>query len=213
MKKIFIFIFILFSNFMFSEKIHIQSGYLEKRFVEGDSRIIIKGTTKKRAILKLETKIIQGDKIEIWGENNRFVQCDGNIDIIDSEEDVYITGNSFFYDRDKDILKVNGNVYLEDKKNSIVVRSNYIESFNKEKIINMQMNVRIFKENTTARAEFAIYDRAKENLELFGFPIVYKDNDEYQSTKILINLDTDEITLQGKVKGKLESEKEDKKEN
>jgi lipopolysaccharide export system protein LptA len=64
--------------------------------------------------------------------------------------------------------------------------------------------VRIFKKDIVCRSEFARYQRDKKILELSGMPWVSKGGDVYQAARITINLDTEEISLEGSVQGTLE---------
>ena len=43
-------------------------------------------------------------------------------------------------------------------------------------------------------------------------PVVFWKNDEYRALRIIVDLDKDEITLEGKVSGSIFTEKEDKEE-
>ena len=62
------------------------------------------------------------------------------------------------------------------------------------------------------RSEFARYNRNDDILELTGMPVVFWKNDEYRALRIIVDLDKDEITLEGKVSGSIFSEKKDTEE-
>lgn len=196
-----------------ASEIEIKSGYLERVIENGEEKIIIIGSSSTKAFIKIEDKIVQGQKIEIKGKNNRYIQSEGEVKLLDSKNDITITGGSFYYDREEDILKVLTNVYMEDRKNKIVARSEYIESLGRKKIVNLQINVRLFKGDITSRSEFAIYDRDRNRLELFGYPVVHKKNDKYESIRIIMSLDTDEIILEGDVKGMIENTQQEKQDS
>jgi ABC-type multidrug transport system fused ATPase/permease subunit len=61
--------------------------------------------------------------------------------------------------------------------------------------------VRILKDKLACRAEYALYRRKDNELELTGSPSAYKDGDEYKATRILVNTDTEDIRLEGEVSG------------
>jgi lipopolysaccharide export system protein LptA len=67
----------------------------------------------------------------------------------------------------------------------------------------------MFGEDFTARSEFARYRRDDNVVELSGLPIVYWEDDTYEATRIVVNLDTDEITLEGQVQGSIVTEEEE----
>ena len=58
------------------------------------------------------------------------------------------------------------------------------------------------------RSEFARFRREEEILELSGMPYVYWKGDEYRASRIVINLKTDEIRLEGEVQGTVTTEEE-----
>ena len=83
----------------------------------------------------------------------------------------------------------------------MVIKGDYIENDDQRKIAIVQINVRILKENLSCRAEFARYDRAAKTLELTGSPMVRREGDEYRASTILVDLDTEDIVLDGAVSG------------
>ena len=100
-----------------------------------------------------------------------------------------------------------------DQKNEIVAKGSYFKNLGKENITIIQIGVRILQasedESMTCRSEYAKYNRDNNSLELSGMPVVFWQDDEYRATKITINLDTDDITLTGKVSGSIRSEEEE----
>jgi lipopolysaccharide export system protein LptA len=67
----------------------------------------------------------------------------------------------------------------------------------------LQISVRLFKEKMVCRSEYAIYRRQEELLDLSGFPIVYKDSDEFRADRIRVDLDTDDVIMDGSISGTL----------
>src|SRR5208337_2058094 len=92
-----------------------------------------------------------------------------------------------------------------DLKNEMVVRGGFIEDNDLEKITIVQIGVRIFKKDITCKAEFAKYWRDKKTLELSGLPWVSKGSDVYQAARITVNLDTEDISLEGDVQGTIKT--------
>ena len=95
---------------------------------------------------------------------------------------------------------------MEDRKNEIIVRGHHLENRDRDDITLIQIGVRIVKKDLAARAEFARYQRKTDILELSGMPVAYWKKDEYKAARIVMNLDTEEITLLGEVKGSIVSE-------
>ena len=91
------------------------------------------------------------------------------------------------------------------------VKGGFIENHDKDEITIIQIGVRLLKEDMICRSEFARYFRKDDILELSGLPVVFWKGDEYKATKITINLDTEEISLEGEVRGSITSEDEEEK--
>jgi lipopolysaccharide export system protein LptA len=147
---------------------------------------------------------ITADSIELFGKDFIYAQCHGNVHVVDARRGLDLTSQDLFYDRDQKISRVRGNATMADVKNEMVVKGGFIEDRDTEQIDIVQIGVRIFKKDIVCRSEFARYQRDKKILELSGMPWVSKGGDVYQAARITINLDTEEITLEGSVQGTLE---------
>jgi lipopolysaccharide export system protein LptA len=147
---------------------------------------------------------ITADSIELFGKDFIYAQCHGNVHVVDARRGLDLTSQDLFYDREQKIARVRGNASMADVKNEMVVKGGFIEDRDTEQIDIVQIGVRIFKKDIVCRSEFARYQRDKKILELSGMPWVSKGGDVYQAARITINLDTEEITLEGSVQGTLE---------
>ena len=127
----------------------------------------------------------------------------------DSEKGIRITADSMLFNRNDDITRFEGGIILEDLKNEVIVKGSYMEYSGETEIVIIQIGVRIFKDDMVSRSEFARYIRDDDILELSGMPFVYWKGDEYRALKITINLDTDEIFLEGSVSGTIYTEDEE----
>jgi lipopolysaccharide export system protein LptA len=67
--------------------------------------------------------------------------------------------------------------------------------------------VRILKDKLACRAEYALYRRKDNELELTGSPSANKEGDEYKATRILVNTETEDIRLEGEVSGNVTDKK------
>jgi len=147
---------------------------------------------------------ITADSIELFGKDFIYAQGHGNVHVVDARRGLDLTSKDLFYDRDRKIARIRGNAMMADVKNEMVVKGGFIEDRDTEQITIVQIGVRIFKKDIICRSEFARYQRDKKILELSGTPWVSKGGDVYQAARITINLDTEEITLEGSVQGTLE---------
>lgn len=195
----------LTTGFSESKKFTFSSDRTSITMTKGKNKTVLTG----KAHIVSDTTDIRADTIELFGPDFRYAECSGNVTAIDTRQGIKITTENLFYDRDNKRLIIRGYAQMVDQKNEMVVKGGYFENLSDEKITLIQIGVRILKASKdstlTARSEFARYDRSKNTLELSGMPVVYKDGDEFHSTRITINLDTDEIKLTGKVSGTITS--------
>lgn len=184
----------------------------------GDSLSSSRGKGKEHTSLKGNAGIIsnstriKADNIEIYGSDNDFAECTGTVEVIDNEKGISLKAERLFFNRRDDIIRVEGAAVMEDMKNEVIVKGNFLEYMGSDETCLIQIGVRILKDDMVCRSEFARYNRNDEILELTGMPVVFWKNDEYRALRIIVNLDKDEITLEGKVTGSIFTEKEDKDE-
>ena len=184
----------------------------------GDSLSSSRGKGKEHTSLKGNAGIIssstkiKADNIEIYGSDNDFAECTGTVEVIDNEKGLSLKAERLFFNRRDDIIRVEGAAVMEDMKNEVIVKGNFLEYMGSDETCLIQIGVRILKDDMVCRSEFARYNRNDEILELTGMPVVFWKNDEYRALRIIVNLDKDEITLEGKVTGSIFTEKEGKNE-
>lgn len=184
----------------------------------GDSLSSSRGKGKEHTSLKGNAGIIssstriKADNIEIYGSDNDFAECTGTVEVIDNEKGISLKAEKLFFNRKDDIIRVEGAAVMEDMKNEVIVKGNFLEYMGSDETCLIQIGVRILKDDMVCRSEFARYNRNSDILELTGMPVVFWKNDEYRALRIIVDLDKDEITLEGKVSGSIFTEKEDKEE-
>jgi lipopolysaccharide export system protein LptA len=149
--------------------------------------------------------LLRADRIEIQGEKNQFIDCTGNVWGQEEEKNIFFQTDRLRYDRTLKIARLEGNSTLEDRKNEIVAKGRFIEYDDKAEITVFQISVRLFKDNLVCRSEYAIYRRKEKILELEGFPVVHKKEDEFRADKIRVDLDTDDVTMEGSVSGAIKN--------
>ena len=150
-----------------------------------------------------DTLLLQAERIEIHGTNNRFIDCMGNVTGLDNDKEIFFQTDRLRYDRTLKIARLEGNSTMEDRRNEIVARGRFIEYDDLNEIAIMQISVRLFKDNLVCRSEHAVYNRIEQTLALSGFPVVFKNDDEYRAERIRVDLDTDDVVMEGEVRGSL----------
>jgi lipopolysaccharide export system protein LptA len=172
---------------------------------EGEERTVLSGNAR----VVSEDTTIRAERIEIYGEDFRYAQAGGGVMARDEEQGIELDARTLFFDRQENVLRAEGQVTMEDTENDVVVKGEFVENRGEESITIIQVGVRMFGEDFTARSEFARYRRDDNVVELSGLPIVYWEDDTYEATRIVVNLDTDEITLEGQVQGSIVTEEEE----
>ena len=157
------------------------------------------------AEVRSDNLLLRADHIEIHGSDNRFIHCSGNVYGFEEEKNIIFLTDRMRYDRTLKIARLEGNSTMEDRKNEIVARGRFIEYDDENEIAIMQISVRLFKDNLVCRSEYAVYRRVEKTLALSGFPLVYKKDDEYRADRIRVDLDTDDVIMEGDVKGTLKN--------
>lgn len=206
MKKYIILIAFSLSGFMFlfPESLIFGCDQSESSFAEHNKRSTLIGN----AYVITDSLDIKSDRIELYGKDYRFADCIGNVTINNTKENFIITSEKLLYDNDKKEATVTGNAVMKDIDNEMIIKGEYIKSFEETSITLIQIKVRIINEDLVCRSEFAEFNSDLNRLILTGDPIVYKDKDVFQASKIEINLDNNDIIMEGKVKGNI-SEKND----
>jgi lipopolysaccharide export system protein LptA len=179
-----------------------QGDSMETVLAKGKERTVLTGNAE----VHTEDNLIRADRIELYGEDFRYVSCEGNVRIVNEQKGIDVTCQQLFYNRQEKVVRVRGKVVMLDKKNEVVVKGGFLENFEDSDETVVQIGVRILKEDLVCRAEYARYQRGEDKLELSGMPVVNWKGDEYRALKIYIDLGTDTIRLEGDIRGKVSSE-------
>jgi lipopolysaccharide export system protein LptA len=155
------------------------------------------------AEVRSDNLLLRADRIELQGDDNQFIDCSGNVWGNEEEKEILFQTDRMRYDRKLKIARLEGNSSLEDKKNEIVAKGRFIEYDDEAEVTVFQISVRLFKDNLVCRSEYAVYRRTEKLLDLSGFPVVYKKSDEFRADRIRVDLDTDDVTMEGSVSGSI----------
>jgi lipopolysaccharide export system protein LptA len=163
----------------------------------GSETTILIGNAEVRS----DNLLLRADRIEIQGKDNQFIVCTGNVWGHEEAKNILFVTDKLRYDRKLKIARLEGNSSMEDRDNEIVTRARFLEYDDKREIAVFQINVRLFKDDMVCRSEYAIYHRNEKLLDLSGFPVVFKKDDEFRADKIRVDLDTDDVIMEGTVSG------------
>lgn len=158
------------------------------------------------AEVRSDNLLLKADRIELQGEDNQFIDCSGNVWGMEEEKEIIFLTDRMRYDRKLKVARLEGNSSLEDRKNEIVAKGRFIEYDDESEITVFQISVRLFKDEMVCRSEYGVYRRNEKLLDLSGFPVVYKKSDEFRADRIRVDLDTDDVTMEGSVSGSIKDE-------
>jgi lipopolysaccharide export system protein LptA len=167
----------------------------------GKEITILSGNAEVRS----DNLILRAEKIEILGDNNQFIDCTGGVWGVEEEKEIFFQTDRLRYDRALKIVRLEGNSVLEDRKNEIVAKGRFIEYDEQAEVTVFQISVRLFKDDMVCRSEYGIYRRNEKLLDLSGFPVVFKKDDEFRADRIRVDLDTDDVTMEGAVSGTIKN--------
>lgn len=162
--------------------------------------------------VKTGTITIEAESIDMYGENSRYLSCRESVVLRDSEKEITLYSNTLNYDRETELLTVNGWVELIDLKNQMIAKGAYLRIDQENENFLLQVNVSVLKTDEEGNdmfctADSAYYESEANMLELTGSADVIYNDSHYAASRILIDLETNEFTLEGGVSGKI-NEKE-----
>jgi lipopolysaccharide export system protein LptA len=160
-----------------------------------------------KASVKTGSISIVADRIELFGKDFTYLQCSGSVRVVDTDKKLRLESPSLYYDRSKKLLRAQGPSVLQDDRNKLVLKAEWIESDNETEITLAEIAVRIVKDKIACRSEYALYKRKDNILELTGAPSASKEGDSYEASRIVVNTDTEDIQLEGEVKGSVVDKK------
>ena len=190
-------------------KIKFSATSMQGSIKEGQNSTSLTGN----AVVIVDTMEIKADRIEIYGKDYRYLKATGAVTGEDKEKGFSFSSNFMQYDRDKEVATFFGKTELNDTKNDVKITSEHIEYNQKAETMLMQFDVKILRKEITCTSMFAMYNRKSSALNLTGRPIVTKSKDTFQAARITVNLDSEDITLEGRVSGNVVEEKRSQSEN
>ena len=197
--KLFTFVFIVLAFPVYAEVFTFRADRMSGGRATGREVTVLTGNAEVRA----DNFLLQADRIEIHGPNNRFIEGIGNVRGMEVEKNIHFRTDRLRYDRTLRIARLEGNSTLEDRNYGMTARGRFIEYDDKQEIAIFQISVRMFKDDLICRAEFAVYRRRDQTLVLQGFPVVYRGNDVFRAERIRVDLETNDVVMEGAVEGEI----------
>lgn len=205
---------LLFSFFMISASLSAEKILFSADAMSGKTGSKSDATTLNgNAWVKTETMEIKAETITLSGENFRYITAGGTVDGTNTESMLDFTCGNMKYDRTTKLARLEDNVHMVDTENDVTADAQIIEYDQNTQIATMQINVSIKQKDNTCTAAYAIYRKGKQTLEMTGNPKIVQGEDSFRAQEISLNLDTQEIKLDGRVSGQVADSKKSDKES
>lgn len=144
---------------------------------------------------------IAADAITMSGKNFRYIEADGNITGKNFEAKLEFTCGKLLYDRVTKIATLRDNVHLDDTENNVTADAQIIEYNQNTDVAIIQIDITLKQKDNVCKSAYAVYRKKTQMLELSGNSQITQGEDMFRAQEITLNLDTQEITLDGRVKG------------
>lgn len=206
MKKLIAFIFFisLFTSLSTAEKISFHAKKMSGTAGNKNNSTVLQGNAQ----VKTESMEIFAEYIELYGKDFRYIKARGNVKGINTESEMDFTCENLKYDRKTKIASLEGNVHLVDIKNDVKADAQIIEYNQNTEIAVMQIGINLVQKDNVCTGAHAIYKKNEQLLELNGNPQIMQKDDTFRAQTIFLNMDTQEITLSGRVKGSVKTEEQ-----
>lgn len=203
MKTIFsVMLLSLFAATAFCEKISFTADYMHGSASETNNKTVL----ERHAHISTDTFDINASVIELEAENYRYVTATGSVSGKSKKSNLDFTCDKLFFDRETDLVYFEGNVYVKDEANNVDAHSQLMEyDLNTETAV-LQVNVKLNQNNSKGTSSLAVYKTKEKTVDLTGNPKIVRGSDIFKAQKITLNVETEEILLDGKVSGNVTSE-------
>lgn len=181
--------------------ISFRGGYTRAVMREGRESILL----SQGAVVSVGSIQFEAQRIELIGPEARYIVGEGSVRITDTENDIIINCNEISFDRETEQLLVDGWVEIQDLENEVMASGAYLSYNRTEGLMKLQIAAKLLRHTDSGpmvcRADSIEYDRKAMRLALIGNSEVTWKNDSYRSSVTTINLQTDEIVMEGAIKG------------
>ena len=186
-----------FSCMLFAEKIVFSAGSMSGQAGDSSATTTLTGG----AFVQTPSIDISADSIELSGDDYRFIKATGSISGKNIESNMEFTCDSMSYDRQTKVAQLQGNVKLTDSENDVKADAQLIEYNQNTNIAVLQIAITLTQKKNICPGAYAVYQKNEQMLEISGNAQVKQEEDVFRAQQITLNLDTQNITLSGNVKG------------
>ncbi len=200
--------FLLFAASLYAEKISFSAGSMSGQAGDSSATTTLSGG----AFIQTSSIEISAQEIELSGDDYRFITARGNISGKNLESKMEFTCDAMTYDRETKVAVLQGNVHLVDTENDVKADAQIIEYNQETNIAVLQIDINLTQKKNVCTGSYAVYQKNEQMLEISGNAQVKQDKDVFRAQQITLNLDTQNITLSGNVKGSVTESAKEKEE-
>lgn len=199
-------IIFLITSILFAEKISFSADSMSGSNNKDNTSTVLNGN----AHIETETLEISADKIELSGKEYRYIKAWGHVTGHNKETKMDFFADSMEYDRNTKLASLSGNVSLIDIENEVTAAAQMIEYNSDTETAVMQIEITLNQMDNVCNGSYAVYSKNEQLLNLYGNAKIKQGDDTFRAQHITLNMDTQEITLDGRVKGTVTDKEEEK---
>ena len=194
-------ILVLSASMLAASEISFSGGYTKIDMQQGNRRVILSGGAR----VSTETVELTSESIELYGENYRYVTCSGDVRCTESEKGISFTSPDLIYDRTEGIVRSDSWIEIQDTEHEVALSGAWFEYDMDKSLMRLQMMAKIIKVTDqglmVCRADSIEYDGEANTVSLKGNASVSWNNDTYKAAMIVVDLNTNAISLYGTITG------------
>lgn len=187
-----------------AERITFNADSMTGRAGSSSDTTVLKGN----AYVCTSSMEISAASITMSGKSFRYIDAEGFVSGKNTDSRLEFKCGSVHYDRQTKVSTFKNDVSFTDTENGVDVKAQLVEYDQETDIASIQINAVITQKDNICKGAFAAYRKKEQMLELNGGAEIKQGEDTFHAQVITLNLDTQEITLDGKVKGSVVDNKD-----
>ncbi|MCQ2412036.1 MAG: LptA/OstA family protein [Sphaerochaetaceae bacterium] len=194
---------LLFALQAVAADISFSGGYTKVNLQEGNKTVTLSGGAK---VSTPDIEVLS-DAIELYGDNYRYVDCTGNVRASQPNGGISFSSPSLFYDRQSGLVSSDSWIEIQDTDNQAALSAAWFEYDMDKGIIQLKMMAKIVKVTEeglmVCRADVIEFDSKSRKMTMKGNSNVNWNGDSYSAAMIVVDLDTNAISMYGSISGEV----------
>lgn len=203
-KSVFLSLLFLSVNFLFAEKIIFSANSMTGKSGDSNTTTSLSGN----AYIKTDSMEVQADDVTLSGEDYRYIKASGSVHGKNLDTNMEFTCDELSYDRITKVAELKGNVSLSDIDNDVKAQAQIIVYDQDKDIAILQVKINLTQKDNVCTGSYAVYYKKDQILELSGNAQIKQKEDVFRAQHITLDMDSQDITLGGNVRGTVKDSKE-----